>query len=353
MTNMRWGIFGTGAMAELFAEALGLVKGAELHGVASRTRARAEIFAGRFAARHAYSSYEQLLDDPAIDVVYIATRNEHHHDDSLAAICAGKAVLCEKPFALNATQGREMVDAARRRGIFCMEAMWMRCSPAVREAIDMVRSGAIGVPAFFSAQFGTPVKFDPLHRVYNEQGGGALFDLGVYPLSLLHAMLGRPSGVRSRATLARTGVDDQFTAILDYESGCHAVIAASLRTHLANSAAVHGTEGILDSLEPIYFPQGYQVKPVHFPAGISALKRPLYLRGWSRISRALRKPTPPGMVIRRKVANGYVMEIAVVQRCLRSGSIESPEMPLDETIDVLASTDAIRAAWAGPPDEEL
>ncbi len=341
-------------MAELFAEALGLVKGAELHGVASRTRARAEIFASQFAARHAYSSYEQLLDDPAIDVVYIATLNEHHHDDSLAAICAGKAVLCEKPFALNATQGREMVEAARCRGIFCMEAMWMRCSPAAREAVETVRSGAIGVPAFFSAQFGSPVKFDPLHRVYKEQGGGALFDLGVYPLSLVHAMLGRPSGVRSRATFAPTGVDDQFTAILDYESGCHALIAASLRTHLTNSAAVHGTEGILDSLEPIYFPQGYRVsKPVHFPAGTSAVKRPLYLRGWSRITRVLQRPTPRGTVIRRKVANGYVMEIAVVQRCLRSGSIESPEMPHRETLDVLASTDAIRAAWAGPPDEEL
>jgi predicted dehydrogenase len=350
LTHVRWGIVGTGAIAELFAKALQSVDGAVLHGVASRTRTRAEMFAGQFGFRRAYSSYEQLLSDSAIDIVYIATRNQYHREDSLAAISAGKAVLCEKPFALNAVEGQEVAEAARRRGVFCMEAMWMRCSPAVRDVIEMVQRGAIGKPVFVTAQFGVPVYFDPLHRVYAKPGGGALFDLGVYPFSLVHALLGRPLAIHSRASLAPTGVDDQFTAILDYESGCQAVISASLRTQLTNSATVHATEGVLDSLEPIFFPQGYHVlTPIsHFQPQMIASKRPLHLRAWSRLMRGRTSFTRPGTDIRRQVANGYAAEIEVVQRCLQSGSNEAPEMPLDETVDVLVSMDATRAAWADP-----
>lgn len=349
MHDVRWGIVGTGAIAESFAAALSLVNGAVLHGVTSRTSGRADAFASRFGVLHAYRGYDQLLQDTAIDIVYVATRNEYHYEDSLAAIAAGKAVLCEKPFTLNAEQGRCVIEAARRRGVFCMEAMWMRCSPAVHEVLELVRSGVLGSPRFVSAQLGYPIEFDPLDRVFAKPGGGALFDYGVYPLSFVQALLGRPTRISSIVCIGPTGVDDQFTAVLEYESGCQATIAASLRSQLSNRVAIHGTDGIVDDVGPLYFPKRYHI--VRTPINTRRQSKPpsrlltLHRRAWSHLTRILLGHDATGQFIRREVANGYACEAAVVQRCLRAGLRESPEMPLDETIAVLECMDGIRRQW--------
>lgn len=348
--NFRWGIVGTGEMGGLFAEALQIVDGAELHGVASRGRACADSFAVRYRAARAYRSYEELLQDPAVDIVYVATRNEYHRDDSLAAIHAGKAVVCEKPFAMSAAEGREVVEAARRRKVFCMEAMWMRSSPAVCKVRELVKSGSIGEPRLVTAQLGFSRPFDPQSRVFAKPGGGALLDLGVYALSFVHAVLGPPILIRSVPLIGPTGVDDQFTAFFEYESGCQAVIAASLRSQLANGAAVHGTDGTVDLIEPMYFPTSFRYLRTN--EGNSARRRPRSrftrrLHGVrSRLGRLLPGRSHPDNTTLYKVTNGYAWEAAAVQQCLLRGLLESPEMRLDETIEILESMDTIRAEWA-------
>lgn len=328
-------------MAEQFASALVLATNAVLHAVVSHTRSRAENFAAHFKVRHAYQNYEQFLNDSAIDVVYIATLNEHHHQDSIAAINAGKAVLCEKPFALNAGQGREVVMSARRRGVFCMEAMWMRCAPAFDEIRQIARGGMLGEITFISAQFGVVVQFDPSHRVYVKSGGGALSDLGVYPVSFVHALIGKPTRIKALASLAPTGVDEQFTADLLYDSGCNAMISASFKAPFARTACIYGTNGSLEVVGPLYFPDGYDLD-VRTNSRIKAT--PVNI--WSRLLRHSPKLGHVRKVTCHSAAEGYACEAAVVQRCLTAGSLESSEMPLDDTIEVLEVMDAIRNQWS-------
>lgn len=338
-------------MGGLFAQALKSVEGAELHGVASRSRGGAHQFAARLGARTAYSSYGELLQDPNVEIVYIATRNEHHREDSLAAIQAGKAVLCEKPFALCASDGREVVAAARRQKVFCMEAMWMRSSPAVTRVRDLVKSGSIGEIRLVTAQLGFPRPFDPHSRVFAKPGGGALFDLGIYTLSFVHAVLGSPIRIQSMPSIGPTGVDDQFSAILHYESGCQAIIAASLRAQLANGAAIHGTAGTLDAIEPMYFPNGYRSLSTTPDDSAPRPSQNRFSRrvrnAWGRIRRGRSADSRSGIATLYNVANGYALEAAVVQQCLDRGLLECPDLRLDETIEILECMDAIRAQWPG------
>ncbi|HET6169159.1 MAG TPA: Gfo/Idh/MocA family oxidoreductase [Terracidiphilus sp.] len=342
MKPVRWGICGTGAMAEMFATALSKVPGAILHGVASRSRACAGEFATRCGILHPYPDYTALLLDSAIDIVYIATRNEYHHDDSLAAINSGKAVLCEKPFALNASEGRRVVQAARQRGVFCAEAMWMRFSPAVRSVVEIIRSNGIGQLGFVSAQLGVRIPFDPDHRVYAKPGGGSLYDFGVYPLSFTHALLGSPLQVQSQALIGRTGVDEQFTALLEYGSGCQALIGASVRTTLGNTAAIYGTDGQIDLIGGLYYPDGYEKKMIDAPA---PPQRPsIGARLWRRLARHLPEIRFGGAT-GHSIREGYASEASAVQRCLQAGLLESPVVPLDETIEILELMDTIRNRW--------
>ena len=182
---IRWGFWGSGAVARDVAADMPLVADAELHAVASRTRANAERFATRFGAARSYGSLEDLLNDEAIDVVYIATPHTHHMEDCINCINAGKAVLCEKPFTLNARQAAKVAGAALRANVFCMEAMWTRFIPAIQEVKRLIDAGELGVVKMLSANFAYPSYYDPGARLFSlEHGGGALLDRGVYTLSL-------------------------------------------------------------------------------------------------------------------------------------------------------------------------
>jgi predicted dehydrogenase len=350
MPDVRWGILGTGAMAGLFAEGLAFVPGSRLVAVGSRSRAAAESFAARFGPLRAHAGYEGLVRDADLDVIYVASRNEFHEEHCLLAIEAGKPVLCEKPFALDATSGARVVEAARRRGVFCMEAMWMRFSPVVREALALARSGRLGEVRMVSAELGFPHVAEAGSRLFAPPGGGALLDLGVYPLSLAQALLGRPRRIESHAVIGPTGVDEQFTAILDYGEGCQATVAASLRSQLNNAATIHGTEGVLRIEAPLYFPHryGFIATPRHGGArqGSRGLRARIRLhplaRGLSEVRARMRQRD----VVRHAPGNGYGEQAAEVVRCLRSSLRESPEMSLDATLEVLASMDAVRARWA-------
>jgi predicted dehydrogenase len=346
MSEVRWGIMGTGAVAGLFAEALASVSGARLHAVASSTRERAKEFADWFGASCAYEGYERLVEDPAVDIVYVATANERHCNHCLQAIQAGKPVLCEKPFALNAAEARDVVEAARRRSVFCMEAMWMRFSPAMREALQTARRGGLGELRLLSAQLGFPYQLDPQNRVFTKPGGGALLDLGVYPLSLAQALFGHPVRIASSVEIGLSGVDEQFAAVLDYEGGRQAVIAASLRAQLANAATINGTKGVLEIVEPLYFPERYRLLQTSLhgpmPRGSRNVRSELRLHPWVRAIADLRARTRWRNIVRRPRRSGYSFEVEEAQRCLRLGLRESPEMPLDDTLAVLECVDTIR-----------
>ena len=344
MKSVCWGIVGTGAMAEQFASALLTLPDAILCGVASRTRERSGQFAARFKVKRSFESVGELLAAPEIEIVYISTRNEFHREDSLAALNAGKAVLCEKPFALNAAEGHEIVEAARRRGLFCMEGMWMRFSPAVKELKGIVESGQIGDPGLLSAHFGVSIPFDEEHRAYAKCGGGVLYDLGVYPVSLAQLLFGTPISVCSRARIGLTGVDEQFEAILEYDSGSHAVIGASLRANLSNDARVFGSAGHADLMGGIYFPSACHVELDQSPQPEGSGRRSMAARLSSRLNRWFVRERRPGWK-RYAVTEGYAIEADAVQRCLRRGSKECAEMPLNETLEVLETMDVIRRQW--------
>jgi predicted dehydrogenase len=352
----RWGVLGTGPMAAAFVRDLVRVPGARAVAVGSRSNESAAAFASRLGVDRSYSSYDALLADPNIDVVYIATVNVTHHQLCLRTLDAGKPVLCEKPFTLNAAQAREVVSRARQRGLFCMEAMWTRFLPAIAELKQLITNDAIGTPRLFSAQIGYPFVVDPTGRQFNPAlGGGALLDLGVYPVSLAFFLFGPPEAVVGRATLAGTGVDETDAFVLSHSGGRLSIVVASIATATPNEAVVMGIRGQIRLHEPFYRPRQLTIRTVSpiTPAGggggrLGRLKRSaLFQSAYRRVGPLVTSLLGRGG--RRIVApfegDGYQYEAAEVMHCLREGQLESPIMPLDETIGILAVLDELRQQW--------
>lgn len=352
---VRWGVLGTGWVANEFAKGLRYVPNARLTAVGSRSPEKAAEFAKAFHAARAHASYEALVADPEVDVVYVATPHSRHKTDCMLALAAGKAVLCEKPFAVNADEAERVISAARSRGVFCMEAMWMRFMPAIRKAHEIVRSGAIGQVRMLTADFGVPTAYDPAGRAFNAMlGGGALLDRGVYPLSLAFQLFGAPTSVRSTAHMTQTGVDEHASVLLGYANGQIAAISATLTGYAANEAVIIGTEGRLTIHEPLCRPDRITLRkaPVAGSGGSGsghnslkqrvklALKNSATLR---RMHGAL-SGRSGGLYVPYQ-GNGYNHEAAEVGRCLLAGQTESSLMPLDETLEIMRTLDLIRAQW--------
>ncbi len=347
MPITRWGILGTGAIASHFAEGLRFVPGAELRGVASRTAGNAERFVRDYGAGRAFSSYQALVASSDVDVVYVATPSTDHRASCLLALEAGKPVLCEKPFALDASAAREVVALARRKQLFCMEAMWTRFAPIWSEVRARLDRGALGQVRRARLELGFPYAREPGQRLFDpQQGGGALLDLGVYPLSLARWLFGKPAGITGKLSPGPSGVDEEVSAILSYADGRQVFVGASLTSALSNQVEIHGTEASLRVDAPLYFPERATLRrtgkvPPMRPATRSKLgalkKHPVAQRlKWGL--QLLQEET----VTRRAAGNGYNLEAAEVMRCLAEGKLESPTMPLDETIDVLELVDALR-----------
>lgn len=351
MKPIRWGILGTGTIAHQFAQGLQQADGAVLQAVASRTRERAEEFAKRYSATTAYADYTALVNDANVDVVYIATPNERHREDALLAITAGKAVLCEKPFALTAAEGRQVLEAARQRGVFCMEAMWMRCSPALNTALQQVRAGAIGEVHLLQAQLGFAKVPDAASSLFQPASGGALLDLGVYPLALAQAVFGTPATVSAVLDKGRTGVDETVSILLGYPGGQQAQIATSLRCQLNNSASLHGLGGILRIEDPLYFPESFRLQPiapsgpVTAPPSARRLQHHPAVRPLMAAARRLRETLRSPRQTQYPVGTGYTAEANEVMRCLRAGETASTLVPQADTLAVLETMDRIRACW--------
>ena len=226
---VRWGILGTGGIAHAFATALMETPGATLAAVGSRSVGSAEQFGREFGSPVAYGSYQALCDSPRVDIIYIGTPHPVHAENAIMALTGGKAVLCEKPFAMNLRQAEKVVALAREKKLFLMEAMWTRFMPALAELRRIVASGEIGPPRQLHADFGFNAPSDPAHRVNNrELGGGALLDLGIYPVSIAAALLGPVTSVLAQADMGPTGVDLQTAFSMRHEGGAMSLCSCSL-----------------------------------------------------------------------------------------------------------------------------
>lgn len=354
---IRWGILGTGGIARRFARGLQFLPDARLLAIGSRSDSGAESFADQFDVPRAYSDYEALVNDRDIDVVYVATPSSVHRDNCILGLEAGKAVLCEKPFTINADEAREVISLARQKGLFCMEAMWMRFIPLMKSLRHVMDVNGIGDIRMLVAQLGYANEFDPDDRIFNPRlGGGALLDLGIYPLSLAFHLMGEPSSIVSQPTIGASGVDEQLSIILGYPDGGQAVLAASIRNNMSNDAVIMGTNGNIKIHAPLITPHRLTVmkKPDAGSGGgsrgsrLSFLRRlpllqELYLRLDPYLSPLLRRRSSD--IVETYKGNGFNYEAAEVMRRLRSKEIESPIMPLDETLKIMETMDAVRAQW--------
>jgi predicted dehydrogenase len=316
---IRWGVAGPGKIAARFAEAMEWVDDGEIVAVASRSQERADAYGERFGVARRYGGddgYGTLAGDPDVDVVYVATPHARHEADTLLFTGAGKHVLCEKPFALNGHQARRMADAARAAGVFLMEALWSRFLPAYRVLGEVLAEGRIGEPLVVEADFGFRMPVTPEHRLFDRQlGGGALLDLGIYPVQLCSLVLGTPDRVVADGVVGTTGVDEQVAAVLHHPGGGLGVVKAALRVGLSCTARVSGSTGWVELPARMHSPDWIAVGG---PEGVD------------RIDATFE-------------GHGLRFQIAEVHRCLAAGTTESSVMPLDESVAMAGTLDAIRA----------
>jgi predicted dehydrogenase len=349
-TTSRWGIIGTGGIARAFAKGLSLLPEAKLVAVGSRTQAAADRFAQDFRAPHAHASYEALAADPEVDIVYVATPHVLHRDNSLLALRNGKSVLCEKPFAINAAEAADVFRLAGEKNLFVMEALWTRFLPAIVRVREMLASGTIGQPCWLAADFGFKAPDNPKSRIFDPAlGGGALLDVGIYPLSLASMIFGPPAGISARARLGTTGVDEQDAILLNYDGGRLATLNACVTMTTPTEAIIAGEKGILRIHTPFFRPRRISLG-VNKLSGLGE-KKMTWLRRAARIVPAVSRLRESlegrhGRSIRIPYkGNGLHYQAAEVMRCLGRGMIESPVMPWSETLSIMGTMDAIRAQW--------
>jgi predicted dehydrogenase len=330
--RIGWGLIGAGGISDQLARALSHVPEARLVAVGSRDAAKAQAFIDQPRQHEtihepvrAHGSYQALVDDPEVDVVYVGTPHPDHVASMRLALAAGKAVLCEKPFTLNRREAEEAVALARRHGAFLMEAMWMRYVPAMVELKRLLAEGAIGEPVSVSADFGFSAAGLPTtHRALApELAGGGLLDIGIYPLNLAAFALGDIVGVQADAELGPTGVDVHTVFNLRHAGGQRSQGMCSLRATTGCLATVFGTDGRIDITPPFYAAQ--------------QLRLARGTRPWEE--------TPVEIIDRPWRGNRYVHQVEEVHRCLRAGLAESPVMPLDETVALVGWMDTMRAQF--------
>jgi predicted dehydrogenase len=314
---LRWGIIGTGGIASSFAKDLKRLKDQRIVAVGSRDAAKARAFADTFGAERSYGSYENLVKDPGIDAVYVSTPHPMHCANTLLALEAGKHVLVEKPFAMDAAEASRMIATAREKGIFLMEAMWTRFLPHIVELRKIIASGVLGKIVSVMADHGQCFAFDPKHRIFApELGGGALLDLGIYPLSFANMVLGKPDRITAVSDPTPTGVDAQTSILLQYGSGAHAILTTTSSAAGPIRAAVVGTEARVEIERFFFTPSSFTLT------------------------------AKDGRVLRRYKnsykGHGLREEAAEAARCLRQGLTESPIMGLDESLSIMRSMDEIR-----------
>lgn len=314
--TFHWGIIGTGGIAREFALDLQRLPDHKVEAVGSRSAQKGHAFAAQFADCTSYGSYEELVADPKIDGIYVATPHPSHVSNTLLALRAGKPVLCEKPFAVNAIEAKLMIDTARKMNVALMEAMWTRFLPHIKRTREILTSGLIGRVISVEADHGQRLAVLQIPRLMlPEFAGGALLDLAVYPISLAHMVLGSPERIAATAALTPEGVDSQTTAIFDYASGAQAILTANMIAITPCRAVINATAGRIEIDTTFYRPTTMRVilndgsvteYPNDYPGG-----------GWRE----------------------QAVEFANV---VRAGKIESSQMRLDDTLQIMESMDEIR-----------
>lgn len=316
MKTYNWGIIGAGNIAGKFAEDLMLLPAARLKAVASRSAERAAGFAEKFNIPDAYGSWEELSEDAAIDIVYVATHHPFHYENTMDCLKAGKAVLCEKPFTMNKEELERLVNVARENKVFLMEAIWTRFLPSTRRVLEIAESSELGKLENIYADFGFRLEFDPGHRLYDpEKGGGALLDIGIYPVFISSLMAGPPEVISAKARFAPSGTDHSCNMIFEQDGG----IVSSLNCTLNNHSPVEAT---------MLFEEGYIRMESWFltPGPISVH----------------RKDKDPERIEFPEPGHGYHYEAAEVMRCLDEGLTESPLLTLDFSMGLMDTLDRIR-----------
>lgn len=314
--EFRWGILGTGGIAQAFTRDLSYFNNQIVQAVGSRSLEKATDFALEFPGCTPYGSYEELVADPMIDAVYVATPHPHHAANTILALNAGKPVLCEKPFAVNATQVRAMVAASIDNDVALLEAMWTRFLPHIAKVRELVASGVIGEVINIEADHGQYLMGLGIPRLIEpDLAGGALLDLGIYPISFAHMILGKPTKITGTGVLTDKGVDGQTSVIFDYGSGAQAVLTTTMITQTPCRATIAGTLGRIEIDRTFYSPTEMRVVTLDG----TVTEYPNNYQG-----------------------HGLREQAAELERMVHGNEIESPILTHQMSIEVMESLDEIR-----------
>ncbi len=316
---IKWGILATGWIAHKFASDLKLLPNAKIIAVGSRNRESADSFGNEFDIPYRFGSYEELAACPEVDIVYIGTPHPFHRDNTIMCLQAGKAVLCEKPFAINAREAQAMIAVARSKKLFLMEAMWSRFTPMFQKVKEWLSDDLIGDIRLLQSDYGFQSDHGPESRVFNpDLGGGALLDVGVYPVSLSFFVFNRqPDQIKTCGYLGTIGVDEQGAMIFDYRGNKTAMLFTSNTLDTKKESIIFGTRGSIH----IYGPW-WQLRKLGLTINGMTSDKKFPLTG-----------------------SGYAHQAIEAMNCLRDGKLESNIMPLQETIAIMETLDRIRAQW--------
>ncbi len=313
----KWGIIGPGKIAHKFAQALSFAPNAELFAVASRSEERARDFALQYDAPHYYQGYEKVAQDPEVDIIYVATPHSLHYENTIMCLENGIPVLCEKPFTITRVQLQKLVDTARNNKVFLMEAIWTRFLPTIKKVLEIRESGILGSIKEIHADFGFKAPFDPAGRLYNlSLGGGALLDIGIYPVFLSLLLLGNPAVIRSTAVLSETGADESCSILFEYPDGATANLECTISAETPTEATIIFEKGQI-KINPKWFAPSSLIM-IH-----SNKKREELTFEY--------------------VGNGYHYEAIEVMKCLEKGLIECPDLTLDFSLSLMGLLDKIRS----------
>jgi predicted dehydrogenase len=315
----KWGIMGCGNIAGKFATSLQTISGALLHAVASRSAEKAGEFGRKYNAVKSYGNYKMLVQDPEVDAIYIATPHNLHLDNAMMCLDHKKAVLCEKPLTVNANEAKKLIEEARKKGTFLMEAFWTRFLPSTVKLNQLLNEGIIGTCRLVQADFGYNMPFDASHRSYNpDLAGGALLDVGIYPINFAQMIFREiPLEISSAIIPSVTGVDEQSAYIFKYPSGSLAVMNSAVNVETQHNAWIYGSEGY-----------------IHMPDFFHATK--IHIQRKDGRSDTLSVPFE---------STGYSYEAIEVMNCVNSGKTESVIMPLSESLEIMQLMDTIRGQW--------
>ena len=311
----KWGILGAARIAGKFAEGLKLLPNAERYAVASRSPERAKAFQEKHGFVKAYGSYEEMLADPELNIVYIATTNNLHFEHTMMCLEAGKAVLCEKPFASDLSQVEQMVNKSREKNVFLMEALWSRFIPSMIQFKAQVENGAVQRPLLLQCNFGFISPFDPYNRIYDPAlGGGSIPDIGIYPIFTAMYLFGKPENIEVMSVAAPTGTDWTTSVLFKHKKKEISMLTSSFEMILDNEARVYGEGGYL-KLHSMF----------HMPTRLTL-----------RTNDGRETEIPVNLT-----GNGYNYEAAEVMDCLDKGLIESPDLPHAFSIDLMQVLDEV------------